>query len=52
MTDSAATLLKAMDEAATAVAVLTGIRAQFIEAGWTQVTAEIAVLEMFRASNK
>lgn len=40
----------AIEESAKAVAALTGIRSQFIEAGWSEVNAELAVIEMIRLS--
>jgi len=45
-------LLKALSDTADGVAAMTGVKAQFIEAGWSEPNAELMVLEMLRASNK
>lgn len=43
--------LQAMEETATAVAMMTGIRAQYIEAGWSPANAELMVIESLRSGN-
>lgn len=44
-------MLDTLTESANAIAMLTGIRAQLINAGWSEHNAELIVLEMLRASN-
>ena len=44
-------LMKTLDESARAVAALTGVRQQFIDAGWTPEHAEEAVLIMLRGAS-
>lgn len=41
-------MLQLMEQSQNAVAVFTGIRQQFIDAGWTSVGAERMVHEMLR----
>lgn len=45
-------LMQAMETARDAVAALTGMRQQFIEAGWSPENAELMVVEILRASNR
>lgn len=41
-------LMQVQDQVATAVAGFTGVKAQFIAAGWSPEAAEQMTLEMFR----
>ncbi|WP_157096511.1 hypothetical protein [Microbacterium arborescens] len=43
-------LMKALEDAAGAVATFTGIKKQFVDNGWSEPNAERMVIEMFRAS--
>lgn len=45
---SSSDYLKAMDDAATAVATMTGVKAQFVDAGWSVEGAEQMVIELMR----
>ena len=41
------TLLKVMEDVGQFVALMTGIKAQFVAAGWHEHTAERATIEMY-----
>jgi hypothetical protein len=47
-----ASSMQVMDDFATTVEVFTGIRAQFIDAGWHPNHAELMVIEILRSANK
>lgn len=40
--------MRIMDDAATAVAAMSGIKAQFVAAGWSEQGAEQMTIEMMR----
>lgn len=42
------TFMKVQDDVANVVAAFTGVKAQFITAGWSPEAAEAMTLEMFR----
>jgi hypothetical protein len=42
--------MKILDEAGAAVAALSGVKAQFIAAGWSEQGAEQMTIEMLRAA--
>lgn len=44
-------LLQLQEQMATAVASLTGMKAQFIAAGWSEAHAELATIEVLRQGN-
>jgi len=48
--DSDNAVLLAMEQAATAVAAMTGIKRQFIDAGWNEHNAEKATIELLATS--
>lgn len=48
MTEQEAALFAMQDEIAKFVAGMTGAKAQFVEAGWSETNAELLVIEMFR----
>lgn len=45
---SAEQLMQVQDQVATSVAAFTGVKAQFIAAGWSPEAAEQMTLEMFK----
>lgn len=45
-------LMQILEESATAIAAFTGMKKQFIEAGWAEHNAEQAVIAMMNAGNK
>ncbi|MFC5930915.1 hypothetical protein D6T64_12035 [Cryobacterium melibiosiphilum] len=45
-------MMKVIDEAASPVAVMTGIKNQYVNAGWSNLGAEAMVLEMFTQSGR
>lgn len=47
---TAETLMQMLEGAQTAVAAITGIKAQFIAAGWTGPGAEQATVELMRSA--
>lgn len=50
MSEAEEILMAVLDESAKAVATMTGIKAQFVNAGWDERNAEKAVLAMFENS--
>jgi hypothetical protein len=51
VTDNDDGLLESMGESQKAVAALTGMKQQFINAGWSEPVAEQMVVEIFRKSS-
>lgn len=51
-TDRRQELLTAVDDSALAIASLTGIKAQLVDQGWSETSAEQLVIEMFRLNNR
>jgi hypothetical protein len=45
-------LMKTMEDFATVVAVWSGVRQQFIDAGWHPEHAELMIIEIMRGTNK
>lgn len=48
MADEAPGLLALMEQTADTVAAFTGIKQQFVDAGWSERNAEMFVIELFR----
>ena len=52
MTNERDQLLESMEKAKDFIATMTGIKQQFIDAGWTEVVAEQMTYAMLTASQK
>lgn len=45
-------LMKSLEESANIVAMFSGIKRQFMDAGWSEPMAEAMTVEMLRAASK
>ena len=50
--DNGDALLNIMGEVGPLIAMWTGVKAQFVEAGWEPRNAELMVIELWRTNNK
>lgn len=51
MSDNADELMNVFNDTETFVAMWTGVKAQFVAAGWSAQNAELMVIELFRMNS-